>query len=172
MKRLLPFLLSLCVGLWFVSSPPALAEPLGTPSGNVILEIAGAISVTNQNDRAAFDQAMLDALPQRDTRTTTPWYDGAHVFSGPTFSDLLAAVGAKGTMLRVTAINDYSVEMPIAELTKHPVILASRLDGELMSVRDKGPLFVIYPFDEVPELVNEMSFSRSVWQVRQIEVLP
>lgn len=172
MKRLLSFLLSLSVGLWLAASPRALAEPLGTPSGDVILEIAGAISVTNQNDRAAFDQAMLDALPQRDTRTTTPWYDGVHVFSGPTFSDLLAAVEAKGTMLRVTAINDYSVEMPIADLTKHPVILASRLDGALMSVRDKGPLFVIYPFDEVPELVNEMSFSRSVWQVRQIEVLP
>lgn len=170
MTRILTIFLAL--GIWISISPIAQAEPLALPKGEVVLEIGGAISVTNQEGRAAFDQVMLDALPQRETRTATPWYDGVHAFSGPTFADLLGAVGADGTLLRVTAINDYAVEMPIAELTAHPVILASRLDGELMSVRDKGPLFVIYPFDEVPELINEMSFSRSVWQVRRIEVLP
>ena len=39
-----------------------------------------------------------------------------------------------------------------------------------MSVRDKGPLFVIYPFDEAPELNNETYYGRSAWQVKSIEV--
>lgn len=172
MTQIWKHLLTICLCLWLALPSNAVADPLAAPTGDVILEIGGAIAKSNGPSGASFDLGMLDALPQRETRTTTPWYDGAHVFSGPTVKDLLGSVAAEGARLRVTAINDYAVEMPIADLVSHPVILASRLDGELMSIRDKGPLFIIYPFDEVPELVNEMSFSRSVWQVRQIEVLP
>ena len=39
-----------------------------------------------------------------------------------------------------------------------------------MAVREKGPLFVIYPFDADPSLFNEKYFNRSVWQVKAIEV--
>ena len=38
------------------------------------------------------------------------------------------------------------------------------------SVRDKGPLFLVYPFDTNPETYNEKYFSRSVWQIKEIEV--
>ena len=40
-----------------------------------------------------------------------------------------------------------------------------------MSIRDKGPIFMIYPFDKNPELYNEKYFSRSVWQIKSIEVI-
>lgn len=148
------------------------AAPLPEPSGKVILDIGGAIGSTNSGTAAQFDLAMLDALPQRETVTTTPWYDGPQSFSGPLLRDLLAAIGASGSTLRVIAINDYAVEIPVSDTIDYPVILASRHAGEPMSVRAKGPLFVVYPFDEVPSLVNELFFSRSAWQVRRIEVLP
>jgi hypothetical protein len=151
---------------------PALAAPLPEPVGRVILDIAGAVATVNSDGTAQFDLAMIDALPQRETVTATPWYDGPQTFSGPLLRDLLAVVGANGSMLRVIAINDYAVDIPISDAVDFPVILASRHGGEPMSVREKGPLFVVYPFDEVPALVNEMYFSRSAWQVRRIEVLP
>jgi hypothetical protein len=121
---------------------------------------------------ARFDAAMLDALPQRETVTRTPWYDGPQRFSGPLLATLLDTVEAGGTRLRVIAVNDYSAELPLEEVRTLPVILASRHNGAPMSLRDKGPLFVIYPFDEVPGLLNETTLSRSVWQVRAIEILP
>ncbi|MEH7827663.1 hypothetical protein [Gemmobacter denitrificans] len=150
----------------------ALAAALTPPAGEVILEINGAIGTTNQDGAAVFDLAMLEALTQRETITATPWYDGVQTFSGPTIADLMTTVGATGGTLRVIAINDYAVEMPMADVSGYPVILATRHNGEPMSVRDKGPLFVIYPFDEFPDLVNEVYFARSVWQVKRIEVLP
>jgi len=39
-----------------------------------------------------------------------------------------------------------------------------------MSVRDKGPLFVIYPFDSKAELKSEQYYSRAAWQVRSITI--
>ncbi len=151
---------------------PALAVSLPAPEGEVILRIHGAISQTNKPGIAAFDMAMLDALEQRQTITETPWYEGPQEFTGPTLAALLAHVGAKGQALRIVAINDYAATIPVSDTQASPVILASRHEGRELSLREKGPLFVIYPFSEMPHLKNEVIFSRSVWQVMSIEVLP
>lgn len=166
----LTFLASIAVLVATVAASPGQAEDLARPAGDVVLTISGAIENTNDNDVAVFDIAMLEQLPGRITQTQTPWYDGAHKFSGPLGWALLSAVGAHGTMLHVTAINDYVTDIPVSDLKDYEVILATRLDGEPMSVRDKGPLFVIYPFDEKPALNNEVYYGRSAWQVKSIEV--
>lgn len=153
-----------------LSSAPISAQTLDVPSGSIVLTVHGAIAHTNSGQTAQFDLAMLDALAQRTTVTETPWYDGAQTFSGPLVSAVLEAVGAQGTMVTVTALNDYSAEVPLEDFLQNPVILASRLNGAELSIRDKGPLFVIYPFDIAPDLYNEVYFSRSVWQVTSITV--
>jgi len=150
----------------------ASADPLPQPEGAVILTISGALAHSNGDGVARFDRAMIEALDQRRTRTETPWYAGPQEFTGPTLADLLAAVGASGSELRVIAANDFAATLPWSDITETPVILASRHNGEPMALRDKGPLFVIYPFDEMPALRNEVYFSRSVWQVVAIEVHP
>lgn len=148
----------------------AAAEQLAAPQGPVLLTVSGALANTNSGDTAQFDLAMLDALAQRVTTTETPWYDAAQTFSGPLGSALLEAVGAQGTTVTVTALNDYSADIPIEDFLDHAVILATRLDDKPLSVRDKGPLFVIYPFDEEPDLYNEVYFGRSVWQITAITI--
>jgi len=147
------------------------AEPLSTPTGAPLLTVTGAITRTNSGDAAVFDLAMLDALPQRTTVTETPWYEGSQSFSGPLLSAILDSVGASGaTTLKLVALNDYASDLPASDAKDFPVILASRVNGGLMSVRDKGPLFVIYPFDEHPGIYNEIYFGRSVWQVSRMAV--
>lgn len=146
------------------------AEKLEAPAGEVILTIDGNIENGNADGKAVFDLAMLDALPQRTTKTLTPWYNGEQSFSGPVIKLLLDSVGAHGTMVTVRALNDYSAEIPMEDFIANPVILASRLDGDTLSVRDKGPLFVVYPFEFDSTLYNEVYFGRSVWQVASITV--
>jgi len=157
---------------WAISTTPGLAraDGLEPPAGEVVLTLSGQLSRTNADGVAEFDLAMLDALPQRETVTATPWHDGRHSFSGPTLSALIDAVGATGGSLHIVALNDYAIDLPMEDALTIPVILATRIDEEEIPVRDKGPLFVIYPFDEQPELFNEIYFNRSVWQVGSIEV--
>lgn len=146
------------------------AEQLASPSGRVLLTVSGNIANTNGDGVAQFDLAMIDALAQRTTLSETPWYEEAKSFSGPLVSALLEAVGAEGTMVTVTALNDYSAEVPLSDFVDFPAIFASRINGEELSVRDKGPLFLIYPFDAEPDLYNEVYFGRSVWQITSITV--
>lgn len=147
------------------------AAALPTPQGDIVLTITGNIQSTNGDGVAQFDRDMLEAITQRTTTTKTPWYDGSRAFSGPLGEAILDAVGAQGGTIRVVALNDYSADVPAADFRAHPIILATHADGQMLSIRDKGPLFLIYPFDEEPELFNEVYFGRSVWQINRIEVL-
>jgi hypothetical protein len=149
---------------------PALAGELPRPKDAVILTVTGKVVHSNGPDGASFDAAMLQGLPGRTTIASTPWYPKKTSFEGPLGAALLDAVGANGTMLRVTALNDYVVEIPVSDFRAWPVILATKIEGIPISVREKGPIFVIYPFDEKPELYNELYFGRSAWQVKTIEV--
>lgn len=149
---------------------PAAAGSLAAPKGPVVLTVTGKIGVTNADGAARFDMAMLAALPGRTTETETPWTKGVTRFEGPLGSALLEAVAATGTTLHVVALNDYAVDVPVEDLRKWPVILAIRKDGREIAVRDKGPIFVIYPFDQDASLYNEKIFARSAWQVKSIEV--
>jgi hypothetical protein len=149
---------------------PAFPEELQEPDGTIVLTVTGTISRTNAPGAAEFDLQMLDALEQRVATVSTPWFDAPVTFEGPLGSAILNAVGASGDTMVITALNDYSSPVPMDDFRTWPVILATRINGERMSVREKGPLFVIYPFDLDGSLFNEVYFNRSVWQVRSIDV--
>ena len=70
-----------------------------------------------------------------------------------------------------TALNDYRVDIPVADVQRFDVILARLLDGQPMAVREKGPLFVMYPFADHAELRNAVYYSRCAWQLKAIEVV-
>ena len=67
-------------------------------------------------------------------------------------------------------MNDYTTEIQMEDFTKHHAILALKRNGEYMPVRDKGPLFVVYPYDSDPELKSQTYYSRSAWQVARLVV--
>jgi len=149
----------------------ARAEVLDPPAGEVVLAITGSISVTNAEGEAHLDRAMLEALPVAEFTTSTIWTEGEQVFTGVPLADLLAHFGADGTTLRATAINDYSVEIPVSDAVPGGPIVAYLMDGAPMSVREKGPLWIVYPYDSSAEYRNEIIYSRSIWQLNRIEVL-
>jgi hypothetical protein len=153
-----------------VAGAPLLAMALDAPTGLVVLTVSGRVRSPNRGADADFDMAMLEGLPQHSFSTRTPWYTQPRRFTGPLLREVLAVAGAKGSTLRARALNDYWVDVPFDDAQRHDPILARLIDGKPMAVRDKGPLFLIYPFDARPELRNTVYFSRSAWQLRTIEV--
>jgi hypothetical protein len=147
------------------------AQVLGTPTGPVVLTLRGRIQRSNQGDHAAFDMAMLEALAQHSFSTKTPWFAQVRKFTGPLLRDLLSLVGAKGTVLRIGALNDYRIDVPFDDARRFDVVLARLIDDRPITVREKGPLFMIYPFDSDTALRNALYYSRSVWQLKTIDVL-
>jgi len=168
----LPALLRALAAIVLLSASAATAgaADLPMPAGRVILEIAGKVANTNQPGVAAFDLAALEALPSRDVKTTTPWTEGETTFTGVRLRDLLEKVGASGTEISAIALNDYKVTIPVEDAQKHDVIIAYQRDGKAMPVREKGPLWVMYPFSENPVLKNDLYYARCIWQLKRMEV--
>lgn len=145
-------------------------EELGSPQGSPILTISGSIANKNAGETAQFDQAMLEKVGMNSFKTTTPWFTGEVEFEGVPLADLMEIVGATGTEVEAIALNDYKATVPIEDFAKYGVILALKRDGEYMPVRDKGPLFIVYPYDEFDELQAQKFYSRSVWQLKELVV--
>ena len=162
---------SICASL---ASPltAQMLDDLPAPAGEVVLTVTGALALSNAGDTAVFDLAMLQALPVTSFVTTTIWTDGPQEFTGVALVDLLEALGLEGGMLRATAINDYAVDIPAADAVEGGPILAFARNGDAMSVREKGPLWVVYPYDSNADYRTELVYSRSIWQLDRIEVLP
>ncbi|HLO94841.1 MAG TPA: molybdopterin-dependent oxidoreductase [Burkholderiaceae bacterium] len=149
-------------------APAALA--LDSPKGRVVLTISGSGLKANQDGRVALDMDMLAALPQHSITVNTPWYPEAHKFTGPLLRDVLALAGARGGSIEAYALNDYRVSIPMDDVLRHQVVLARLIDDQPMSVRDKGPLFIIYPFDEDRRLRSSLYYSRCAWQLKALEI--
>lgn len=148
----------------------AFAEGLDAPSGEILLTVSGAIAVTNDGDTAQFDIDMLRSLGETSFTTSTPWTDGQQTFTGVTLKALLEALELESGTLSATAINDYAVDIPVSDAVENGPIIAYLRNGETMSVRDKGPLWIVYPYDSREDYRAEVIFSRSIWQLDRIVV--
>lgn len=154
----------------FLAAPAFAQAELPAPAGDILLTVSGDIHVANDGDAAVFDREMLVAMPSTTIRTSTIWTEGVQEFTGVELADLMERLGVDGGEMVASAINDYHIEIPVADAVDGGPIIAYARDGKPMSVRDKGPLWIVYPYDDRHEYRTEVIYSRSIWQLDRIEV--
>lgn len=169
-RQLLRSCMIIATSLALLACPTAALEPLPAPSGPVILTVTGNVAVTNSARGAEFDRPMLYALGLSKIATTTAWTDGVKQFEGVLLGKVLDRVGATGDLITAIAINDYVAPIPREDVDKYGVLLAATMDGTEMTVRDYGPLWVVYPRDDFPDLVETQNNDRWVWQLHELNV--
>ncbi len=113
-------------------------------------------------------------LPQNTLQTNTAWTEGPQNFDGVLLRDVLATVGVDGKnapnrSITILALNDYSISIPLEDAYKYNVLVARRMNGRELSLRDKGPYWIVYPRDQHQELNDSRYDHRWAWQVKQIE---
>ncbi len=143
---------------------------LAAPTGPVVLTVSGKIARTNAGDTAQFDIGMLESLPATEFETETIWTEGSQTFRGVQLKDFLEAIGSEGSVVSAVAINDYAVEIPVSDAVENGPIIAYMNNGDYMSRREKGPLWVVYPYDSDAAYRSEVIYSRSIWQLDRIVV--
>jgi hypothetical protein len=149
-------------------STPMLAETMPNPSGDVVLTVSGAIQNENSDNGVTLDMDMLKALPPQRFTTTTIWTEGNVEFTGISLKALLDHVGFSGTKIEAIASNDYKIEIPVTDVTGTAPVVAYLMNGEEMSSRGKGPLWIVYPYDSDAKFRTEVIYSRSIWQLDRI----
>ena len=111
-------------------------------------------------------------MPQVTVVTENEFADGTRAYRGPLVRDVLARLGLESLdFVRFVAANDYYVDIPTEDFRTYDVILAMEADGERLSRREKGPLWLMYPISDHPALRDPIYLRRLIWQVVRIEAL-
>ena len=80
----------------------------------------------------------------------------------------MKAAGAEGSTALAIAANDYRIEIPVSDFAKYDVMLAMRINGEELTLRTKGPIWLIYP--ESVDLPESERAERMIWQLIELRV--
>ena len=116
----------------------------------------------------------LDELPQHSVTTASPYFEGQIRFSGPLLEDVLVQLIDKEfesqDPVTLRALNDYFVETTFGVLSDAKAIIATRKEGTRLSIRDRGPFWIMLPLSDRPELDSEQYHRLLVWQLSRIEL--
>ena len=161
-------LISATLATWVLASSICMAEQLPAPTGDVLITISGEIANESSDSAVIMDMAQLQAFPAKEFTTSTIWIEEDVTFTGVSLKALLEHADVKGSTIEAVALNDYKVEIPIDSLTDEAPIVAYHMDGQEMSPRDKGPRWIVYPYDADPKYRSEVIYSRSIWHLDRI----
>lgn len=102
--------------------------------------------------------------------TSTYWPDDNGEFNGVLLRDLLRDAGIeRSSRIKVTALDDYTTIIPREDWQKWDVLVATRHEKKVMSIRQKGPLRMIYPKDIGGEVAASDMRIRWIWAIKTIE---
>jgi hypothetical protein len=144
-------------------------DPVPAPRGPAVLTLRRT-EVTNVGSTLQFDLATLDRLGTVEYTANDRHGLGREVtFSGPLLRTLLDVAGVESGTLRCLGLNDYTVDLPASDAKRFPVLLATRADGEPMSVARYGPTRIVYPTRGYHWDASVYD-PRWIWQLTSIQV--
>jgi hypothetical protein len=159
------------------ASPPAVTvvrppdTPAGSapaaPTGEPVLTVSGRIAAAGGALR--LDRAGLDAMGVLQMTVDDPWAKRRLPLRGVWLRDLVerARPDAAATTLHVTALDDYQVDLALADVRAQGILLATRTgDGADLPLEDGGPTRVVF----ADGLAERFSPDLWIWNIRTIEV--
>ena len=182
-----------CSGLWpepprFPLPRPSRAAP-ASPCGLVVLTVGGLVGSPNRppfdekRDRffqhsnfdfkraRAFTLGDLLALPQQSAPVVEE--GGEILFKGPRLHDVLAAAEplSEAKTTRLSALDGYGSELPLATVEKEGWILAVEAGGKAFGIGDFGPLYSVRRL-AAGEKRTEEEDAKWVFSLFYIELMP
>lgn len=147
-------------------------DPIPPASGDVVLAVSGAIAGGAGATPIELDLATIEQMGLVRYVVHDPWLDEDLEFSGVLLTTLLDVMGAspEATTLGFTAIDDYQVEIAIADARRWPIMLATQTNGQPMDLEAKGPTRVVFPYDQYPEIDRLVYKDLWIWQLTTVEV--
>jgi hypothetical protein len=157
----------------FRKEPATIApgDPIPAPIERVILTISGDISVTNIGDELQFDLPTLERLGLAEYTIEDPYRFEEVTYTGVLMEDFRDYLGVSeaSEKFHIVALDDYEVDLSFADIERWPILLATRSDGEYMTVENSGPIRIIFPYglyDIDPVRYNDLW----IWNIESMQV--
>jgi hypothetical protein len=160
------------VGTGRLISPASLAigQPVAMPKQKPVLTVTGMITTENKVGALTLDRPTLEQLGVHQVRLFEPWTKENLDFRGVWLQDLVALAGVKpgATKLHIVALDDYSVDLSLADIRAGGIMIATGSgDGSAIPIDKGGPTRVVF-MDGVKAGVNPDQW---VWSIKSIDVV-
>lgn len=113
--------------------------------------------------RSVWKLSELQKLSPQEIKTTNPHNtenrEAIQTFQGIKISQLLEKSEVDSGVKEVTFLssNNYRVTVSLEDLRKYPILLAWGKDGQPLSRSQGGPLYLVFPYSDYPELLDKYS---------------
>ena len=152
--------------------PSALAAEKSphTEDDEVVLTVTGKHGFET-DEEVSLTFGTIRQLPSISFTTKTPWTEGEDSWEGVRLSVLLAHLGTSSSRFHALADDGYEATFQDVDVEKYPVIVAYKKNDEYLSLRELGPLWIMFPFDQHKELDVQPIYEIAVWQLSRMEIL-
>lgn len=144
-------------------------EAVPAPTGKAVLTLTGLVSAPNKGATIVLDQTAVDRLGQVQVTVYEPWIKKEATFRGAWLADVLKVAGIPdtATSLHVTALDDYGVDLSVADVRAGGILLATKAgDGSAIPVADGGPTRIVF----LAGLAAGANADQWIWSLKTIEV--
>ncbi|MCG6656316.1 hypothetical protein HOP52_00800 [Halomonas campisalis] len=166
--RLTPSRAALLTGLLVMFAMTA-AQAAATPSAlTPSQDDTPILTLHSDNERRSVSRAEIESSPLYEV--TLQHFEGIQgSFAGVWLDDFLDAqgLGDAGT-LRFIAHDDYTVFLSPEDRDARRYLLATRLDGEPLTLTEFGPSMLIVPADAEAVEAGTASMTHWIWSIRDI----
>ena len=162
----------LLVFIFLILSEILLANEVPVENKKVSPAYGSKVVLTIKTPEAVeqFTCEQIEAIGLTQLNTSTFWAEDQGEFSGVLLRDLLGEAEIENALeIKITALDGYTAFIPREDWQKWDVILATRHEEQLISVRRKGPLRIIYPKDIGGKIADSEMRIRWIWAVDLIE---
>jgi hypothetical protein len=146
---------------------PGQAVP--APAGKPLLLVTGDISAANRGATIALDRKGIEQLSVVKVRVYEPWVKEDVEFRGVWLQDLLAVAGAAADAktVRITALDDYTVDLALADVRAGGILLATSAgDGADLPIDKGGPTRIVF----VAGTKAGANADQWIWSLKSIDV--
>ncbi|WP_249690598.1 hypothetical protein [Stappia sp. WLB 29] len=131
---------------------------------------AGYILLTQDGVTRDLAIEEIERLPTVEIQGNASPDEPVTTFRGVLLSDLVEMIGAgEAEGLIVRASDGYSADIPREDWERWPIVVATRVGQERLTLRQRGPARIVYPIARYPELDGRTYVDRSVWLIVEIE---
>ncbi|PWQ97641.1 hypothetical protein [Leucothrix pacifica] len=109
-------------------------------------------------------------MSKQQFKTHHSWAKEPETFTGPLLEDVVKIACGGATKINMKALNDYAIDVDFAYAKSLKPIVAHSVNGKRMSVRDKGPLWIMVPSDKLKSKPKELD-GMLIWQLSDIIVM-
>jgi hypothetical protein len=140
------------------------------PANDVVVTLSGNITTSNSDGLLELDLPTLEKFGLVQYTVTDPWLREDITYTGVLLADLIeiAASPDSVTAVTVTALDGYSANIPLAEIQRWPVLLATRANDQYLTIASNGPTRIIFPYDDHQDLTAARNMS--VWNIEFLEI--